>query len=79
MNKVLCRKYKQSLEALEKAPIPGPLGELIKQTVSKRAWMEWQEYKTILMNNNILSRRISTIRIHKCQLHPQRKKPHNIY
>ena len=57
MNKVLCRKYKQSLEALEKAPIPGPLGELIKQTVSKRAWMEWQDYQTMLINEGQLDLR----------------------
>lgn len=47
---VLCRKYKEELEGLDKAPYPGPKGEEIFNTVSKRAWQEWTNHQTMIIN-----------------------------
>jgi len=52
---VYCRKYHENLEALERAPLPGKLGEEILQTVSKRAWKDWQRLQTMLINEKHLS------------------------
>ena len=35
---VMCRKHKQQLPGLDRAPYPGAKGEDIFQNVSKRAW-----------------------------------------
>lgn len=35
---VMCRKYKEELEGLERAPYPGAKGEDIFNHVSKKAW-----------------------------------------
>lgn len=47
---VLCRKYKEELEGLDKPPYPGPKGEEIFNTVSKRAWEEWTSHQTMIIN-----------------------------
>lgn len=47
---VMCRKYKTELEGLDKPPYPGPKGEEIYQTVSKRAWSEWVNHQTMIIN-----------------------------
>ncbi|KGE02632.1 oxidative damage protection protein [Pseudohaliea rubra] len=52
---VFCRKYQQDLEGLEKPPYPGPKGQDIYDTVSKRAWEEWQANQTMLINEKQLS------------------------
>jgi len=52
---VFCRKYQQELEGLEKPPYPGPKGQEIYETVSKRAWEEWQANQTMLINEKQLS------------------------
>ena len=52
---VLCRKYKEELEGLDKPPVPGPKGQQIFETVSKRAWTEWVEQQTMLINEKRLS------------------------
>ena len=39
---VICRKYKEELEGLEAPPLPGAKGQRIFDTVSKKAWLEWQ-------------------------------------
>ena len=54
---VHCRKYQESLEGLDTPPIPGPLGEKIFETVSKKAWLEWQHLQTMLINEQHLSLR----------------------
>jgi Fe-S cluster biosynthesis and repair protein YggX len=54
---VLCRKYQQQLEGLDAPPLPGPAGEAIYNTVSKRAWLEWQELQTMLINEQALDMR----------------------
>ena len=47
---VMCRKYKEELEGLEKPPYPGPKGQEIYETVSKKAWEEWTNHQTMIIN-----------------------------
>ncbi|TNF83758.1 MAG: oxidative damage protection protein [Gammaproteobacteria bacterium] len=54
---VACRKYGEELEGLETPPLPGPAGEEIFNTVSKRAWLEWQNLQTMLINEKTLDLR----------------------
>ncbi|MGD8832010.1 MAG: oxidative damage protection protein [Pseudomonadales bacterium] len=54
---VHCRKYDQELEGLDSPPLPGPVGEEIYNTVSKRAWLEWQNLQTMLINEKALNLR----------------------
>ena len=54
---VVCRKYAQELEGLETPPLPGPAGEEIFNTVSKKAWLEWQALQTMLINEKTLDLR----------------------
>ncbi|MCS6894064.1 MAG: oxidative damage protection protein [Deltaproteobacteria bacterium] len=50
MRKVVCCKYKEELEGLERAPLPGYLGQKIYENVSKRAWEEWQDLQIKMIN-----------------------------
>lgn len=52
---VHCRKYRQDLEGLDAPPMPGPLGQSLFETVSKRAWTEWQNLQTLLINEKHLN------------------------
>ena len=52
---VFCRKYQQELQGLDNPPYPGPKGQEIYETVSKRAWEEWQAHQTMLINEKQLS------------------------
>lgn len=52
---VLCMRYQQELEGLDKQPLPGPNGDKIYANVSKRAWQEWQGLQTMLINEKHLS------------------------
>jgi Fe-S cluster biosynthesis and repair protein YggX len=52
---VICSKYNEALPGLEKQPIPGPQGEKIFNEVSLRAWQEWQNLQTMLINEKHLS------------------------
>ena len=54
-NTLMCRKYQQDLEALPAPPYPGPKGQEIFETVSKKAWGEWQTIQTMLMNEKKLN------------------------
>ncbi len=51
---VRCSRYGETLEGLDKPPLPGPMGERIFEEVSKRAWAEWQELQTMLINEKHL-------------------------
>lgn len=57
MRKVTCRKYGEELEGLEAPPMPGPAGQRLFETISKRAWLEWQELQTTLINEKHLDMR----------------------
>ncbi len=52
---VLCKRYKEELEGLERAPLPGAKGQEIFDHVSKKAWLEWQAEQTMLINEKHLS------------------------
>jgi len=52
---VFCRKYQQELEGLNVAPFPGPAGEDILNNVSAKAWGEWTEHQTRLINEKHLN------------------------
>lgn len=52
---VQCRKYRQALEGLDTPPMPGPLGQTLFDTISKRAWQEWQSLQTMLINEKHLN------------------------
>ncbi|WII95229.1 oxidative damage protection protein [Moraxella haemolytica] len=54
-NLVMCRKYKQELPKLPAPPFPNTKGEEIQNTVSKKAWDEWIELQTMLINEKHLS------------------------
>ena len=50
-----CRKYGEPLEGLAVPPLPGAKGEAIFETISKKAWSEWQHLQTMLINEKQLS------------------------
>lgn len=52
---VICRKYQEELQGLDRPPYPGPKGEDIFQHVSKKAWEEWQKHQTMLINERRLN------------------------
>lgn len=47
---VQCAKLGQELDALEKPPYPGELGQRIYENISKQAWQEWLNHQTMLIN-----------------------------
>ena len=55
MRTVLCVKYKEQLEGLERPPYPGPKGQEIFETVSKKAWIEWTNHQTMIINEKHLN------------------------
>lgn len=52
---VFCRKYQASLPGLVTPPMPGPIGLDVWENVSEKAWKEWQELQTMLINENQLT------------------------
>ncbi|MEX2473835.1 oxidative damage protection protein [Marinobacter sp.] len=52
---IFCRKYQEELEGLDFPPMPGQKGQNIWESVSKKAWEEWQHQQTMLINENHLS------------------------
>ncbi len=52
---VFCRRLKTELEGLEKAPFPGPKGQDIFEHISKKAWLEWLEHQTRIINEQHLN------------------------
>lgn len=54
-NMVFCRKYQQDLPKMPNPPFPNKKGEELQNTVSKKAWDEWLELQTMLINENHLS------------------------
>ncbi|MFT5720122.1 MAG: Fe-S cluster biosynthesis and repair protein YggX [Motiliproteus sp.] len=52
---VFCKKHQQQLEGLERPPYPGAKGKEIFETVSKKAWQEWLEHQTRLINEKHLN------------------------
>jgi Fe-S cluster biosynthesis and repair protein YggX len=52
---IMCRKYKEQLEGLERAPFPGAKGQDIYDNVSAKAWGDWQKHQTLLINEKRLN------------------------
>ena len=52
---VFCRKYQQNLPKLPNPPFPNAQGQAIQNTVSAKAWGEWLELQTMLINEKHLS------------------------
>lgn len=54
-NLVFCRKYQQELPKMPIPPFPNAKGQEIQNTVSQKAWSEWLELQTMLINEKHLS------------------------
>ena len=52
---VICTRFKKELEALATPPFPGAKGQQVYETVSARAWQEWQDLQTMLINEKHLN------------------------
>lgn len=55
--KVLCRKYGREMDGLDTPPMPGPIGDDVFKNISAKAWEEWQNLQTMLINEYHLSLR----------------------
>jgi len=53
-NVVFCRRLKQEKEALLKAPLAGPVGQLILNNVSAEAYNDWLETQIKIINEERL-------------------------
>ena len=54
-NLVFCRKYQQNLPKMTAPPFPNAKGEELYNSVSAKAWNEWIELQTMLINEKHLS------------------------
>ena len=52
---VKCAKLGIEAEGLETPPFPGPEGQRIYENISRRAWEEWLEVQTMLINEHRLT------------------------
>ena len=52
---VQCAKLGKEAEGLDRAPLPGELGQRIYDNISKEAWQQWMGQQTILINEYRLS------------------------
>ena len=52
---VFCRRFQQDLPGLEAPPFPGPKGQEGYESVSAKAWGEWQDLQTMLINEKQLN------------------------
>ena len=52
---VQCAKLEKEAEGLDRAPLPGELGQRVYDNISKEAWQQWMGHQTILINENRLS------------------------
>ena len=54
MSKIFCKKYQTELDALDIAPVPGEKCQYIKDNYSAKAWSDWLDLQTMLINENQL-------------------------
>lgn len=47
---VYCIKLQTEAEGLDRAPLPGKVGERVLNNISKAAWQQWLGQQTILIN-----------------------------
>ena len=52
---VNCSRFNKELEGLDAPPFPGPKGQEVYETVSAKAWAEWQDLQTMLINEKHLN------------------------
>ena len=52
---VECKKYGEKLPGLAAPPMPGPAGLEIYEQISAKAWQEWQQLQTMLINEKHLN------------------------
>ena len=52
---VFCRRYQEDLPGLDAPPFPGPAGQDVFENVSAKAWQEWQDIQTMLINEKHLN------------------------
>ena len=52
---VVCKKMGKELEGLDSPPFPGPKGLEIFDSISKRAWNDWLEHQTRIINEKHLN------------------------
>ena len=52
---VICKKYNCKLPGLAVPPLPGALGQEIYNSISEKAWKEWQANQTMLINEHRLN------------------------
>ena len=50
-----CHKLQIEAEGLDKAPLPGDIGQKIYEKISKEAWQLWLNHQTMLLNEYRLS------------------------
>lgn len=54
-NLVFCRKYQTALPRMNTPPFPNSKGQELYDTVSAKAWGEWLNLQTMLINEHHLS------------------------
>ncbi len=52
---VFCKKYQKALPGLTNPPLPGTKGQDLYDTVSQKAWYEWMQHQTMLINEKQLN------------------------
>ena len=52
---IFCKKLKANLPGLSRPPYPGEIGIKIYDNISQKAWEEWTNQQTILLNENRMS------------------------
>lgn len=52
---VFCVKLDKEAEGLDRAPLPGEVGQRVLNNISKEAWLQWLAQQTILINEYRLS------------------------
>jgi Fe-S cluster biosynthesis and repair protein YggX len=52
---VLCSRLKEELPGMDALPFPGARGQEIFETVSDKAWQEWSDLQTMLINEKHLN------------------------
>jgi Fe-S cluster biosynthesis and repair protein YggX len=52
---IQCMKLSEELEALDNPPFPGIKGQFIFDHISKKAWQQWMEMQTMIINEQRLA------------------------
>lgn len=55
MQTIHCQKHQASSQALDQAPMPGPTGEKIFNSICANCWADWLNHQTMLINEYRLS------------------------